>query len=202
MNDSKNIADKAGMTIFHRTYPNTYPITDELIGQSVQCHSQPGGVHDDLKFLYNYWREKCADGLGIVRLRNLDLMDFWRFASRMIILDLSHDIPGQKTYRYRYVGTELCELLGHDLTGMCIEDIYEADGVPATNQAYDQAIETGIPSMWQRRMRFETGSFRYLLYDRLIVPLRNENGDIGHLLGVFHLEWRYENQAQQDLAAE
>lgn len=133
--------------------------------------------------VFDYWRQ-CANKVGgIPRLIDIDLMDLWPHASRMCILDVDRvSVPGEVRFRWRFAGTLMRELVGFELTGRYLDEIFEdAEEVISVHK---RIASSGNLHYWRRSIQNTIANWAPTPYERLSMPLRDRDGDVGHILSI------------------
>ncbi len=127
------------------------------------------------------------NGQGLPRYADLDLMDMYRLAPDIMIIDVDQ-ISCRN--RLRFVGTRVVEVLGRETTGMFIDQIeigpFRSQQLSAFNQAVASKklqwtfVNTQLAALpVLRPVRLSTCS-----YERLIVPCVDSFGEITHLAAI------------------
>lgn len=97
----------------------------------------------------------------------------------------------ERGYRYRaeHAGAGVTERFGRDITGKYADELYSQSYLQQLGLSYGHAVETGSPNLW--RCILETPEGETLYYDRLILPLLNDQNRVGALISAFafHAGW-------------
>lgn len=116
---------------------------------------------------------------GIPSLRQLDPLQFRLALADIWILDLHDDgMP-----RVRLAGETLADWFGRCLKGLPLDAIYNANTLPVVLGMARQVSETPAILLQQARNLPTSRSFT-VPFHRLALPLCNDDGAIGHILGI------------------
>ena len=130
-----------------------------------------------------FWR-RHADG-GLPRLADLDLMEIYRLMPLCVIIDREGPLDGKHIYRWRLAGTEIRILMGIEITGLTLGDVFPEKSALRTGSIYAQVLRSGEPHAWHHTVNTRNPDRYFLEYDRLILPLANSDGEPAHLIGVY-----------------
>lgn len=145
----------------------------------------PDRLAPDLQAFLDWWTAMRPAADRVPRYADVDLMDLWRLASRVVIADLM-TAPGEPPrYRWRYAGTEICRIWGMELTGRELRDTHDAETVPETERCYADMAATGAPHYWRRNVGIAGEDKSFLSYQRLAVPFADVEGRITHFASCF-----------------
>lgn len=136
--------------------------------------------------VFEYWRHRADQAGGVPLLSDVDLMDIREYASRICIKDVEFD-PTINALRskWRYAGTMIRELTGPELTGKYMDEVFHC--TDASEQSLRHLIQTGQPHFWERSIKNTEADWDPVPYQRLMMPLKNNQGDIRHTLSI--IEW-------------
>lgn len=84
-------------------------------------------------------------GSGIPRLKDLDLMQFYKIADRLVLIDLEGDLDGDHRFRWRMAGTSLRSLVGIEMTDRYLDEVAEARTAEEGAKSYRHVLRTGEP---------------------------------------------------------
>lgn len=140
-------------------------------------------VHPACETLYNFWLERVERAQDVPCLRDIDLADLWKIASHIYIMDAveTPERPEMRV-RWRYVGTMLGELTGEELTGRFMDEAFSHS--PDVAAAHVKVIREGKPHFWRRRFTNTATQWDEVTYERLVMPLKNDEGVVAHTLGI------------------
>jgi len=133
--------------------------------------------------VYQYWSHKADKVGGIPCLSDIDLVDLWEHVSHISITDIISDPrTGEPRFRWRYSGTMLRELSGMELTGRFMDEVFEASDEVIEKTKH--VVRSGNLHFWKRVLQNSTGEWEPVSYQRMAMPLKNEQGAIGHILSI------------------
>jgi len=128
-----------------------------------------------------YWTSLAGGALP--RRAQLSPAQMVPFLKHVILWDY---LPDTDRFVCRLAGTEICEAAGRELRGRTVEEMH-GDGSAAVRVNFETVIETGHANFVHRRMSWIDRSYRS--YERLLLPLADEAGEIRHLMGVMTVDW-------------
>ena len=144
-------------------------------GQSQMSFVSLKAVDDpDLKILYAYWVRQCGSRPMPCRA-DLDPRDIVSVIPLVFIADICRPLR----FRFRLVGTAICNRWHEDLTGRWLDELAFDGEREAVLEQYASVARTGIPRI--DREEFVNEDTRYLHYKRLLLPL-SEDGQIPSML--------------------
>lgn len=135
--------------------------------------------HDDHRWMFDYWRARCADGLLPGRSA-VDPVDFPHLLPRVALIDVLGP-PSAPEFCYRLAGTEITLRAGRDPTGKRFDELYESDYLVTALETYRDIVKAGVPHLSERMFPLLDGR-EFLRYDRLILPLAEDGRRIDMLL--------------------
>ncbi|HJO74890.1 MAG TPA: hypothetical protein QGH84_06730 [Rhodospirillales bacterium] len=110
------------------------------------------------------------------------LMDIYKIASCLIVLDVVRTDDGRLRHRYRFVGTTIVGYRRNrspaDHTGMFVDEITRLYSPELLIDCYVRCTEDGVPNLGKGEWKTDTLSGRY---ERLAVPLGDEEGVVQQL---------------------
>lgn len=143
--------------------------------------------------LYRYWRGQSENGVP-PRQKDLAIHHMPDCLSNIALIDVARptredtDLPPGFPLRARYlmVGESLTRLLGENPTGRLINEVYSNDVALEVGRALFKSVDTQQPLYYRREFQILTKSFGY---DRLILPMRLQTGEVRRiLLAIFPLD--------------
>ncbi|MEQ8665065.1 MAG: PAS domain-containing protein [Rhodospirillales bacterium] len=134
-----------------------------------------------------FWRRHAGD--AIPRLHELDLMEIYRLMPVTVLVDLEGPLDGRHVYRWRLAGTEIRLLMGIEITGLTLGDVFPAESVVRTDGLYTDVLKTGRPHAWRHAVNTRNPERYFLEYDRLMLPLAGRDGTPAHLIGVYEFSF-------------
>ncbi len=141
-------------------------------------------LHPELARVLEYWQARYLKAGRVPALRDIELMDFYDIADRMIIADRVGEIPDE-TYYWRFAGTTLRDISGMELTGKHLHETHDAETTAAAVEVYRKMAIDGQPHYWARPAGVIDLDRSFIHYERVVVPLADDDGALVHLMGVF-----------------
>jgi hypothetical protein len=136
----------------------------------------------ELQALYDYWREIRGDR-RLPSRADLDPVDLPRqLLPNILLIEVSYE---PLRFYYRVMGTAIAGLLGEDWTGKYVDEIKDVN--ESVLQQYFDTVEIAAPSIYFNQYpKFDraTGYERLLNYERLLLPMSNDDRTVHHLLGA------------------
>jgi hypothetical protein len=130
-----------------------------------------------LRFALDHWRAVAESVGGLPRRDDIDIFDLKPCLGHMLLLDIAEPIEDS---RYRVFGTMLVEYFNEELTGERLGDTGGAkNGVLIAE--YRQVLRRAEPLMFSNDPVIGGSVF---LYEKVALPLRGEDGGVGHILAV------------------
>lgn len=128
--------------------------------------------------LHAYW-QGLNRGPGTPLADDFKLMDIYKLASRLLLIDAVHADDGRLRHRYRYVGTKIVSyrvLRGlKDHTGTFADEAPRYYSGDYLTDSYQRCTVEAVPVLtigsWQ-------GASRSGRFERLAVPLFDSGGDV------------------------
>lgn len=120
-------------------------------------------------------------------MRQIDLMTIYNEAPYIFIADRrsAEPVGDENLYWWRYWGTAIRDLTGIEATGKFLHETHQPVGAIEAREDYDTVLATGHPSHWRRNVRTVGEDRTFLVYERIVFPLADSEGDPAHILGVF-----------------
>ncbi len=144
----------------------------------------PETLHPKLRLVFDYWSGLKAKLGRLPALDEIDLMDLWRVAPNLFILDLERSTDSRDRFLWRYWGTTLVNFTGVELTGKRLDQTHAEEAVVEAVAAYRWVLESGKPHYWQRGVRINETGKDFLRFERIALPLLDRDRKPGHILGV------------------
>ena len=115
---------------------------------------------------------------------DFDLMDIHRLARFIVVVDVLDRPP---RLRCRFVGTSVVAMYGSDATGRDVENLFgDGDDARELIRHYWEVARAGEPQFFASHvMRPDEPDDPYI-YERYLVPLRNEVGQVGQIATMIH----------------
>jgi hypothetical protein len=140
--------------------------------------------HADYVTLFDFWRAGCHDSAEIPKLRDLDLMDIYSIAPNIVIIDMEGGGDGRR-FLWRYAGSGIRHLTGMEITNRYVDEIYDPDAKERCEEIYNNVCETHQPHAWEYSVRVAGYDNSSRDYERLLLPVANDNGETRHLIGLY-----------------
>ncbi|MBO6947245.1 MAG: PAS domain-containing protein [Rhodospirillales bacterium] len=154
-------------------------------------------LHADLARVIEHWRALYATKGQAPLIRDIDLMDFYDIAGRMIIADRVGEPPKEKYY-WRFAGATFREIWGMELTGKFLHETHDAETTRAATEVYRTMAANSLPHYWVRPAGVIHEDRSHIHYERVVLPLANATGDLSHFLGVYVFFRRPDDRADYD----
>jgi hypothetical protein len=103
-----------------------------------------GGLPDELRVLYEYWRTKAGTRPMPARA-DIDPADIKFMLPTMILVDVRYDAGGRPDFVYRLVGTREVEVRGENPTGRRVADAFHGPSLENVLGCYMRVVESGRP---------------------------------------------------------
>jgi hypothetical protein len=103
-----------------------------------------GGLPDDLRAMFDYWRAKAGARTMPART-DIEPSEIKRFLPSMILVDVRYDAAGRPDFVYRLVGTREVEVRGEDPTGQRVAEAFHGPSVENVLGCYMRVVESGKP---------------------------------------------------------
>ncbi|MGJ3259014.1 MAG: PAS domain-containing protein [Rhodospirillales bacterium] len=148
------------------------------------------GLHDDYRTLIDFWRAKKPADKPAPCLHDVDLMDLYAIASKLVIVDIETGTGGERAYRWRFAGTALRDFIGIELTGRYLHDTADETTNRDTAAIYAEIARNGGHHYWERKLGLKDRDRSFLSYSRLILPLLGGDGTVRHFIALYVLPRR------------
>jgi hypothetical protein len=128
----------------------------------------------DLATLYAYWVRRCGSRPMPCRA-DINPKDIVPVLPLVFIADICRPLR----FRFRLVGTAICDRWHEDLTGRWLDELDFDGELEAVLEQYASVARTGTPRI--DKEEFVNEGTRYLHYQRLLLPL-SEGGQMPNML--------------------
>lgn len=135
-----------------------------------------------IRKVYDHWLEKCGDH-SMPLSGSIDILDLEFAIGALSLIDVIAADGREPRFFLRMIGSEIVAQNGMDNTGKYVDELIEATR-NILQGSYQAAFNKAEP-FWIERRTF-VDDFIYV-YECLILPLRNEQGEIVRLLTI--LDW-------------
>jgi two-component system, sensor histidine kinase PdtaS len=137
-----------------------------------------GGVGDpELEALYAYWIRQCVNR-PMPRRADINPKGIVSLLPQVFIVDICQPLR----FRFRLVGSAICDRWHDDLTGKWLDELKFDGELKTVLQQYASVARTGIPRVDKEEFVNEEG--RYLHYRRLLLPLSEDGQKPNMLIGI------------------
>jgi hypothetical protein len=134
----------------------------------------------DLRLLYSYWLSKRGSR-RMPRRAEIDPVDIPTLLPFVFLVDVRQ---GPLRFRFRLIGTAICARWGSDATWKYLDQL-DLDGErEVVLRQYAAVVETGKPRFDVEE--FITDDGRYVHYERVLLPLSEDDTTPNILLGGQH----------------
>lgn len=139
-------------------------------------------VHDELRDLLAYWRQRCEADRPMPRSR-LDPMELAPFLPHLMVLEVPAD---GSEIRFRLAGQEIEERYGHSLRGRRLSETFPMVRRKDTSHQWAEIVDDARPKYRRGPMAFPED--RVFEAERLLLPLSSGERRVSHILGgVYYL---------------
>lgn len=160
------------------------PMIGESLTELDNCLVEESSAFESSTCLiaYEYWQGLAdEDSAGLPRVRDLNLMDLYKIADRIIVKQI---IDGGREFRNRFWGSRVAEAFGLDATNKETNDYYEErdrDQILALLRAVIAAPRpvrvTGQSTFFAHR--------NFNLFEAAYLPFYDDDGNPDRLVDVF-----------------
>ena len=131
----------------------------------------------NLRRLVALWEGRCGPDGRLPGRGDFDAREFMTFGGFVTLLDVRHD---PLSLRFRLVGTTVTQVLGRDVTGLAVDEVYNPDMVPLILETYDHCIRSRAPVSTSGRMKHLTKDF--LGFEAIDMPLASDGHHVDMIL--------------------
>lgn len=131
----------------------------------------------DLAALFEYWAGRCGDRPMPCRA-DINPKDIVSVIPLVFITDIFRPLR----FRFRLVGTAICNRWHEDLTGRWLDELRFDGELEAVLEQYGSVARTGIPRI--DKEEFVNEETRYFHYQRLLLPLSEDGQTPNMLIGI------------------
>jgi hypothetical protein len=131
----------------------------------------------DLRTLYTYWVRRCA-GRPMPCRADISPRDIVSVIPLVFIADIFQPLR----FRFRLVGTAICNRWHEDLTGKWLDELGFDGERDSVLEQYASVARTGIPRI--DKEEFVNEDARYLHYQRLLLPLSEDSQTPNMVIGI------------------
>ena len=142
------------------------------------CDPSLSFAHSSHDQLFRVWKQKAA-GRPMPARNEMTLRDLKDVLRNIVIFERVAEKPSQ--YRWRLIGTNLTEVLGHN-TGKMLEESVPSELLPRWLECGDLILDGGKPLRFLGRVHLQ--GREYLHAEHLYVPLADEMGVPSFVMGL------------------
>jgi hypothetical protein len=137
-------------------------------------------THPTLVAIYRYWDAKRR-GRAMPQRADIDPSEIVRLLPYVFMVDVAHDPP---RFRYRLIGTAICEFLGRDFTGRTIDTTnYDAAQVAELEKINSTVAESGRPVACKGTIFYVPGR-EWMLTEAILLPLSKDGVNVDIVFGA------------------
>lgn len=140
--------------------------------------SKPETWHPKLERLYTYWRS-IHPPAGLPGRQHIDPTTIPDLLPDVYMVDV---IRTPLRFRYRLVGTEFAQRMGHDLTGQYLDEAHP--GFADVIKQYVAVVEQREPAYRNGPVLFTAAKKDYQSIERLMVPMARNGIDVDLIFAV------------------
>lgn len=121
---------------------------------------------DRLRTLYDYWQALHKDDGGLPSREDFDPLNVFRVLPWVWMVDVQRD---PLRFKFRLMGTENVTAMGHDPTGMWIDDAYPGFTASESYPDYVKLAEENTPSYRIGPAHYHVPDYKTI--ERIMLPL-------------------------------
>ncbi len=131
--------------------------------------------------LHDSWQDLRRDS-DLPRRADFDPVAVPDLLPDLFLIDIERTDAGARRYRYRLVGTGNVDRFGRDNTGLWLDEAVEEPHLSSFLGIYERVAESAVPIC--EVLTAEHTQRRYLVYQRLLLPLASDGKTPDVLLGL------------------
>ena len=136
--------------------------------------------HPTLVAIYRYWDGKRR-GRAMPRRADIDPTEIVPLLPHVFMVDVECD---PLRFRYRLIGTAICEFLGRDFTGRTIDAANYSEAQAAELQKINRAVaESGRPVGCRGAIFYVPGR-EWMLTEAILLPLSKDGATVDIIVGA------------------
>jgi len=136
-------------------------------------------THPTLVAIYRYWDSKRR-GRVMPQRPDIDPTEIARLLPHIFMVDVERD---PLRFRYRLIGTAICEFLGRDFTGRIVDATnYPPEQAAELQKIYGAVVETARPVACKGTIFYVPGR-EWLLTEAILLPLSKDGINVNIILG-------------------
>lgn len=140
----------------------------------------------DVDDFLNVWNRARGNRFA-PRCSDIDLL---AFPPRLVPLIYLVDVEREPLrFRYRFIGTRVCEFEGNDYTGLCVNELQPASVGAVVQREFERYINNPEPTFFA--MLVDEHNFLphvFSVYGGVRVPLSDDNKTVSQVLGLAQFE--------------
>lgn len=118
-----------------------------------------------------------GDRLPGRRRSRFDALELLRFRGHVALIDVSQD---PERYRFRLIGTRITEMLGRDLTGRYLDEIYKEERYDTVVEGYRYCIAHRRPA--KARGQMVHANKEHILFESVDLPLADDGRTVNMII--------------------
>ena len=126
---------------------------------------------------FAYWQSKTA-GSRLPLKEDIDILGLEDLIGLVSVIDVVNTSP---RFSLRMIGSEIVHRSGQDNTGKFVDEIEDRTARSILQSSYKEVFDTREP-FWVKRESILDGQL--FVYECVIVPLTNNDGEITQLLSI------------------
>jgi hypothetical protein len=135
--------------------------------------------------LFDYWRSKAPDG-ALPGRQHVDPAELPpRLLPHLLLFDVERS-TSRVRFRFRVASTTFRALVGHEVTGLHLDEIGPADRTEAVRDALETIVATRRPVFLAGRLTLPSQD--YCRVKRLGLPLARDGHQVDMIIAAFLLE--------------
>ena len=147
----------------------------------------PDDQFPELAECYQIWEAKRGDRFA----PSWRELDFFSFPMKIIPYCYLVDVqPGARLgFRYRFVGTTVCDIEGRDYTGQSVDDLLPPELAPAVRAQFEEFAANPIPTFFMiQEMEMVPQKSGKQIYGGLRLPLSSDGLTMDQFIVFSHFE--------------
>ncbi|WP_119165687.1 PAS domain-containing protein [Algihabitans albus] len=130
-----------------------------------------------LSELYAYWSKRKRAG-NLPRREDIDPVDIPRLLGNLMLLDVHRGREDTHRFRFRLVGTAICDIAGADLTGRWLDELfYPGPYLSYLGALNNEVVNLGRATYTRTLLIFGSGTHKRITA-RVICPLVDDGQEV------------------------
>ena len=139
---------------------------------------KPASWHPRIERFYAYW-QSIHPPVGLPGRQHIDPSAIPDLLPHVYMVDVTRD---PLRFKYRLVGTEYAQRMGHDLTGRYLDEAHP--GFPELVRQYVTTVELRQPHYRSGPVLFAASQKDFRSIERLMVPMARNGIDVDMIFGL------------------